>query len=255
MSGKLRRHYRAAGISGVLAYLKGKITGSSDLVICRNPDIRHAYHLRIPSSDVDVFRQIFIEREYDFEARRSPSTIIDAGANIGLASIYFANRFPDARIIAIEPEASNYSVLEINIRPYRNITPIRAALWHRDEIVNLVDPDLGKWGFMTRGSGENETDHGSHLYHVEGVTVTTIMNRFGIDRLDILKIDIEGAEREVFSEAAPWLGRVDALIVELHEHMKPGCNRNFYDATNDFPSRWSRGENVFMARAGSCLSG
>lgn len=255
MSSKLKRHYQAAGIAGAVAYLKSKVLHSSMLLLeCRNPSLRYAYHLRIPSSDVNVFRQIFIDKEYEFNTRSLPATILDAGANIGLSSIYFASRFPDARIIAVEPEESNFSVLEMNSRPYENITPVRAALWHRDEQVNLIDPDLGKWGFMTHGNEESGRAYGNKLHHVRGLTVRTILDMFGIEHLDILKMDIEGSEREVFSDAGSWLPDVDTLIVELHEHMKPGCNRSFREATMEFPVKWLQGENVFLTRESSCLS-
>ena len=91
-------------------------------------------------------------RNTDFEVEKPPRTLVDAGANIGLASLYFANRFPSANIIAIEPEQSNFDLLRKNVAPYETITPIRAALWHENGIIKLVDPErLGKWGFMTSG--------------------------------------------------------------------------------------------------------
>ena len=64
----------------------------------------------------------------------------------GFASIYFANKYPGAKIIAIEPEQSNFELLKDNIAPYPNIIPIQAALWHKNEEINLIDPGLGKSG-------------------------------------------------------------------------------------------------------------
>jgi hypothetical protein len=86
------------------------------------------------------------------------------------------------------------------------------------------------------------------------MTVDTIMKEQGIDHIDILKIDIEGAEREVFRDPSSWIGKVDALIVELHEPMKPGCNRSFYSGSNGFDNEWLQGENVYRTRSGSCLT-
>src|ERR1051326_8504661 len=65
-------------------------------------------YLRTGTSDLPVFRQIFIDEEYNFQIPFQPSVIFDLGANVGFASIYFANKFPNARIIAVEPEISNY---------------------------------------------------------------------------------------------------------------------------------------------------
>ena len=85
------------------------------------------------------------------------------------------------------------------------------------------------------------------------MTIDTIMEEHRIDFIDILKIDIEGAEREVFGDASLWIGKVDALIVELHEQMKPGCNRSFYNATNGFDEEWHQGENEYLVRRDGCL--
>jgi hypothetical protein len=66
-------------------------------------------------------------------------------------------------------------------------------------------------------------------------------------------MDIEGAEREVFSDATPWIYKVDSIIIELHERMKAGCNRSFYCGTNGFDHEWIQGENICLSR-GHCLT-
>jgi hypothetical protein len=107
---------------------------------------------------------------------------------------------------------------------------------------------------MTQAQDVTEEKLGEIVGEVQGVTVDTIMKEQGIDHVDILKIDIEGAEREVFRDPSSWLRKVDALIIELHERMKPGCNRSFYNATNDFDNEWLHGENVYLARNEACLT-
>jgi FkbM family methyltransferase len=249
------RHYReVVGLRGIVAAVRGKAARVPALLPMRVAQARFPFHLRVPSTDVWMFEQIFIHREYDFDVTRPPRTIVDAGANIGLASICFASRFPEARIIAIEPEASNFALLERNVAPYRNVTALRAALWHEDGPLDLVDPDLGKSGFMTQDPRATEESFGRVLHRVPGMTVERVMREQGIEHIDILKIDIEGAEREVFRDASRWLGAVDALIVELHEPMKPGCERSFYAATAGFGPSWRQGENVFLSRRGACLA-
>jgi FkbM family methyltransferase len=207
--------------------------------------------LRIPSSDLHVFEQVFMREEYDFATIRAPEVIIDAGANIGLASIYFASRFPACRIIALEPESENFRMLERNAAHYPNIVPVHGALWHEEGTIDLVDPGLGAWGFMTDGASGDV--RGERKHSVAAYTVESLMRTHGLDRIDLLKVDIEGAEREVFSHAQGWIERVDALIVELHERMKSGCVRSFYNATNDFDAEWLQGENVFLARRNACM--
>lgn len=254
MIGNIKYYLRAVGVRGLVSAIKGKITKTPTLLQINRPDIKSPFFLRVPSSDVPTFDQIFIRQEYDFDVKRTPRTIVDAGANIGLASIYFSNKFPDAKIIAIEPEESNLEVLRRNIAPYGNIISVCGALWHENTRIDLVDPGLGKWGFMTQAQDGVEERYGEIVHEVQGMTVDTIMKEQGIDHIDILKIDIEGAEREVFRDPSSWIGKVDALIVELHERMKPGCNRSFYSGSNGFDNEWLQGESVYLTRSGSCLT-
>lgn len=249
----LRRYGRVAGIRGLVSAAKGNLARTPTLLRMVRPGIRFPFFVRLPSTDVPAFEQIFIKQEYDFPVTRAPRTIVDAGANIGLASIYFSNKFPDARIIAIEPEGSNFDLLERNAAPYDNITPIRGALWHENTSINLVDPALGKWAFRTQARDDEES-FGEIIHEVQGMTVDTIMREQGIDHIDVLKIDIEGSEREVFRDPSSWIDKVDTLIVELHERLKLGCNRSFYNGTNGFDDEWVRGENVYLTRSGGCVA-
>jgi Methyltransferase FkbM domain len=88
---------------------------------------------------------------------------------------------------------------------------------------------------------------------MHGVTIDMILQCYGIDRISLLKLDIEGAEPEVFRNSSAWIDKVDSLIVELHERMKPGCNRSYYTGTGGFDAEWSQGEFVYLTRTGECL--
>ena len=74
------------------------------------------------------------------------------------------------------------------------------------------------------------------------------MRDFGLAHIDILKVDIEGAEKEVFSDTSKWIDRVGSLIVETHDHMKPGCSQSVHSATRGFHHEWRRGENLYLSR-------
>jgi FkbM family methyltransferase len=254
MSSTLRCYLRTVGFRGLVAAVLGTIRRKNILLRVRRNGIQYPYFLRVPSSDVWVYNQIFIRKEYEFDVTSAPTTIIDAGANIGLTSIYLANKYPGASIIAIEPEDSNLEVLRKNIEPYRNITLVSGALWHEDTTINLVDPSLGNWGFMTQAPGSAEGNYGKHVHEVRGITIDTVMRQEGLERVDILKIDIEGAEREVFGDPSAWIGKIQAMIIELHERMKPGCNRSFYNGSNGFNFEWLQGGSVYLSRIGSCLA-
>jgi FkbM family methyltransferase len=194
-----------------------------------------------------------LKHEYDCQLRRSPQVIIDAGANIGLASIYFATRFPEARIIAIEPEEGNLEVLRLNTREYPNVTVFPGALWGRDEQLHVVDNSYGNWGFMTSSVGDPHSKAASIAHETCGITVPSLLKKYGIQRVDIFKIDIEGAEKELFEDCAAWIEQVDALIVELHDRMKPGCAASFEAGTEGFDMKWQQGENEFRARLGGSM--
>src|SRR6185369_12585741 len=95
--------------------------------------------LRLKTSDIATFKKIFLDREYDFPLEKKPETILDAGANVGFASVFFAQKFPTAKIVAIEPEASNFALLKKNSSPYPNIIPVQGALWNENKVIDLVD--------------------------------------------------------------------------------------------------------------------
>jgi FkbM family methyltransferase len=250
---RIKTYLSMVGIRGLICAIKGKATKSLVLLKMNRPDIKYPFCLRLPSSDIKVFKQVFVDHEYNFDVRRNPKVIVDAGANIGLASIYFSNRFPESKIIAIEPEESNFEILKMNAEPYSNIISVRGALWDENKEINLVDPGFGKWGFMTQEEDIIERSLGEICHIVQGMTVDTIMKDQGIENIDILKLDIEGAEREVFSDSSSWIGKVDSLIIELHERMKSGCNRSFYNGTNGFDDEWLQGGSVCLTRSKGCL--
>jgi FkbM family methyltransferase len=244
----LRYLYSSFGLSGLITVLKAKLAGSNRLLEVERPGIRFPFFLRCRTSDIATFDQIFIDEEYDCIASRPPQVILDAGANVGLASIYFANRFPEARIFAIEPESKNFETLRLNVAPYSNIVPLHAALWNKNEEINLLDPGFGEWGFVTEQVGTEPIVRGEVCQKVRGVTVDTLISEYRLDRIDILKMDIEGTEREVFQDPSAWVGQIEALIVELHDRIKPGCSVSFYRWVKEFDYEWKQGENVFLTR-------
>jgi len=256
---KIWRYYSKYGIIGLARRIRDKFTSSGNLMEFRRNELSAPFFLRAGTSDLGIYEQVFFDQEYDFSVAYPPKVILDVGANIGLASIYFANKYPDAKIIAIEPEGSNFELLEKNVDPYSNITPIQAALWGMNESISLVDPGLDKCGFMTQKEGAKEKNLGDILakktdilarHQVPGMTVDKIMEDYNLLEVDILKIDIEGAEKEVFKDTSAWIENVNAVIVELHERMKLGCNRSFYNGSNGFDNEWIQGENVYLSRAG-----
>jgi FkbM family methyltransferase len=201
--------------------------------------------VRIGTTDVSVLRQVLHECHYDVDLPFSPKTILDAGANIGLAAVYFANRYPDATIVAVEPDESNVQILRENTASYPHIRVIQGALWNRDMRLRLFDPGAGHHGFQVSGTPQS-TDAS-----VQGFRVDTLMREMGWSSLDLLKVDIEGAELEVFADSEAWKHAVNACMAELHDDIKPGCTEAFTRAVAAFECRTLRGESEITWRAGA----
>lgn len=210
----------------------------------RLKNIKHPFRLRSGTSDIPTFNQIFTYQEYAIDLNFIPKVIIDAGANIGLAAVYYANKYPEAKIISIEPEHSNYQLLKENTEPYENIIALNYALSNEaDQELSIVDNGYGNWGFMTETISENSE---SISPTVKTITIEAIMKTYGIETIDILKIDIEGFEKELFEiNSEKWLPHVHCLIIELHDRMKDGCSKSVFSAISNYDFSFShKGENL-----------
>ena len=242
---KILHYYTALGMSGAAMFIVAKLKGTQPLFKASIPGIKYPIFVRISTTDASVLRQVLFERHYDFELKTPPKVIIDAGANIGLASIFFANRYPDATIIAIEPEVSNFGLLEKNVQPYPRIKAVHAALWKENGEINLVDPGLGHHGFQTT-QGDNSQGKRSL---VRAVTVDSLMKEMGIEHVDVLKIDVEGAEKDVFEHSGNWIEKVDIIMAELHDHLRGGCSAAFENASREFGDELIKGETIMRSRS------
>jgi FkbM family methyltransferase len=244
----IRNYYRAIGLAGVFWAGWGRLTKTKRVLQVNNAQLKAPVQLRVPSSDVDVYAQIFFRQGYSVQPPKAPRVILDAGANIGLASLYFASQYPDAKIIAIEPEKENFEMLKKNISKYANIIPVQATLWERDGEIALIDIRRGSSGYITEELGESQDYSGKFRHRVPAISVETLLKERGLDEIDLFKIDIQGAEKEVFGGAKAWLGKVNGIIIELHERRKPGCRQAVYDATPDFREVWKRRSVVYLSR-------
>jgi FkbM family methyltransferase len=187
------------------------------------PTLPHPVWLRAGTSDAVVFQQILVWEELRFALPDPPRLIVDAGANIGLASVWFAHRHPGARVVALEPEPANFEMLRRNAAPYPNIEPRRQALWSRPGRLRITNPDAAAYGFQVgeEGTMPPAADDGV----VESVDVPMLLREAGADRIDLLKLDVEGAELEILRDGADrWIDRVGTLAIELHDRFRPGCS-------------------------------
>jgi FkbM family methyltransferase len=222
-----------------------KLHGSSEkesLTDIRIPQVDSDISLRSDTADVSVFEQIFLDLEYGFELPSAPTSIIDAGAHIGLASLYFAHRFPQCDILALEPEPGNFQLLKENTRSYSSITPIQAGLWGKSASLELGDVSSESWCFQVQ---EQDGDQGG----IPAMTVLDAMNHLGVEHLDVLKMDIEGAEQEVLENCRSWIDSVGTIIVELHGKQRIEECTAIQEAIRCFDvEKTKRGENVVLTR-------
>jgi FkbM family methyltransferase len=212
------------------------------------PGSKTKVFLRLGSSDISVFNGIFRWLEYGWDLER-PRTIVDGGAYIGLSAIYFTMRYPGVRVIAVEASERNFDLLVRNTSDFPNIEPVNAALWPESGSLVLTDPGTGLWGLQVKAPAGSTDAAVDSADLVRAITIGDILRDHGLDKIDLLKLDIEGAEKELFSEPGPWLSQVDAICVELHDWFKAGCTRNFFAAVGDFGVEAWRGENVLVARS------
>jgi FkbM family methyltransferase len=219
----------------------------------------HPIYLRNDTSDVPTYREIFEDFEYDIVVDYTPEVIIDAGSNIGLSAIYFAEKFPQCKIIAIEPESGNFNLLLKNIENYHNIHAVQAALWDKNGMIELLDIGTGNSGFMTGMTieeGERIMSQASYvksvksLHYVKSITIEYVMKEYNLKKIDILKIDVEGAEKEIFESCNDWINIPNSVLIEFHERKKKGCKEAFNKYANIFDNHYLRGDMEFFSKNG-----
>lgn len=196
-------------------------------------------HIRWASSDAAAFWQVFMLGQYDLpDGLVAPRLIVDAGANIGMTSLFYARRHPAATIVALEPDPENFAMLCKNTGHRSNIVLLEAALWH-EHVALRVEGGAGTWDARMA-----EAPDGT----VRAVTIVDVMEVQGATRIDLLKLDIEGGERDVLLHSSAWIDAVDAIAVELHAGAHPDCGEVFDAVTDGFGTRFARGEITLVRR-------
>jgi FkbM family methyltransferase len=187
------------------------------------------FYVRRQSTDIVIFKEILYQQEYRYltELQRKLNLdvkyIIDAGANIGTATVYLKSVFPEAAIVSVEPEADNFAMLQKNIQVngFDRVIPFKGGLWNKEtwlEVKSGFRDRERELSFFVTEVGESERTDNSIL----GITVEGIRAKWSFPRIDILKIDIEGAERYLFSNLADCrriLADVRILAIEVHEEV------------------------------------
>lgn len=163
-------------------------------------------------ADVWVLKDVLLDREYDHPYPGAPEVIVDLGANIGISTAYFAARFPGAIVHAVEPNPHLARQLAENLAGFGNVRVHHFALGAGDGRASL---SLG----ASSAASSIVARVGANAVSVETVSFATLFARIGSERIDILKFDIEGAERYLFERPAPR--PVGAYVGEIHYDKMP----------------------------------
>jgi FkbM family methyltransferase len=201
--------------------------------------------VRTNTPDLEVAISSLFEKEYNHIRASDPKVIVDAGANIGTSAVFFAEKYPHAKIIAIEPEESNFSLLLENVKNYQNIFAVKAAVWGYQDKKTIKNRFTGHWGYTISETSNKTASTGQEI---DCITMESLMENYDIDSIDILKMDIEGGEKNVLENSNAWIDSVRIMTVELHDRICMGCERAFYLSTKDFAHFEKHGEKVTAYR-------
>ena len=234
---RILRWSQALGWRATLRNLAAITFSSGDRLLAL-PGLARKIRVRANDSDLVMFEQVFAGGDYDFDLGFEPATIIDAGANAGYATLYFHRRFPAAQILAVEPDPATYETLVQNTVGISQVRTVCGGLWSGRQALAIADPDAPKCMISLKPA---ESPGGKNI---EGYGVTDLMQMAGAATIDVLKIDIEGGELDVFTaNAAEWLPKVRVILIELHDRVRPGCAAAFYSAIRGMRfSQWQRGD-------------
>jgi len=257
------RHLRSARVG-----TKSLSTTSGQVIELASKQVRlssrgaRVFHYRPGSKgDTGVMRQMFKNQDYDLrhwsqgqqiidlcaaiERAGRKSLVLDLGSNIGASALFFSERYAAARLLCVEPDPTNGDILQLNLQGLDHVL-FRGAISSKSGRVSLHDPGHGDWGFRT---GPLHTQQGS-MGGINAETVDHLMAKWASDCVPVVaKIDIEGAEADLFSGPCDWMDVFPCIIIELHDWMLPGQgpSRSFLKQVAarelDFVHR---GENIFL---------
>jgi FkbM family methyltransferase len=160
-----------------------------------------------PYELIKTYEELFLDEIYRFQTISEQPIIIDCGANIGLSSLYFKSIYPNAILHAFEPDAALFQLLEKNaqVNGFTNTHLHQAAVWIED--TNL--------SFSSKGSEASHIDLSNQSEHqVKAIRLSSFLTQF--ERIDFLKMDIEGAEFQVVADCLEGLKKVDHFFLEYH---------------------------------------
>jgi FkbM family methyltransferase len=232
---------RTFGLGATLSMV-AQVAQKRSLIRTRVPSIKSPIYWRRHNSDLRAMYQTFGRREADVDLGFEPKTIFDLGANIGTTSLFLANKYPGASIVAVEPEHENCETFQLNCSGYANIRLVEAAVWTSNSELVIENPNDASWAFQLKTANEPTARK------IPAFTLASLIEKSGFEQIDLLKMDIEGAEKEIFEAGCEeWLPKVKCLLVEMHDWVKPGCEAAVRNAIATRPHvAQAHGEYLFV---------
>jgi FkbM family methyltransferase len=200
-------------------------------------------HLRPTRADHSIFFQCLVKHQYElrnyaqfpalwslYQSQLNASQvplIIDCGGNIGLSAVWFATQFPQARIVVVEPDAENLAVMRLNLVPYVDrVRIVEGGVWSHPCRLKIINPDSGSAAFRV----EEVADLGGE--GLRAYSIDELCDIGGNRQPLIVKLDIEGSQKQLFSRNLDWIDRVAMLGLELDDWLLPwqGTSRPFFQA-------------------------
>jgi len=207
------------------------------------PSLVKNINIRKELGDEAIFRQIFIEGELDLRKSKfweniksreatlgDKALIVDCGAHIGLASLFYGLLFPKAKIISVEPDYNNYILACSNNSENKNVTLKNFAIASTRGTLFIENPAESSAAYRVSDNNNDNLSQG-----VLSVSINEILIEFNELTPFIIKIDIEGWEKDLFSKNTEWIELFDYIVIELHDWMLPGeeISRNFWRSLKD----------------------
>lgn len=193
----------------IIAYFRNQ-----ELLEIRSKTFPWPFWLRPRGTDIRVAYEIFTNGELSMEwpLPNPPRTIIDGGANVGYATLALKERWPESSIIAVEPDADNFAILKRNCSSLRSIQMVQKGIWGTPCRLR-VRPGSTKEAWALQFEPVNGESGGG----IPAESIPTLLAQFPDGNCDLLKLDIEGAETNVFQQSdLSWIDKVSVILIETH---------------------------------------
>jgi FkbM family methyltransferase len=193
------------------------------------------------SSDRDTLRQVFVHEEYDAVELANPKMILDLGANVGYASVFFLSKYPGVRVLAVEPDPDNFHLCCQNLAPFHDRAKcVLGAVWSERAKLQLL-----RGAFRDGREWTTQVERGESP-DVEAYDMLTLVHAAAVEQIDLVKIDIERAESELFARNVDaWMRHVRNLCIELHDNE---CEHAFFESVSGYRYDLSRRGDLTVCR-------